>query len=173
MVLNAGKCHFMSLGNNTENEKFLFHNILMENSKERKVLGVTIDNKLNFKSHISVICKKASQKIATLSRLTSYLHNSEKKIIFNLIIKSKFSYCPLVWMFCSRTLNNMINKLHERSHRIIMSDYSSNFIILLENNNDIYNHYRNIQVLLIQVFKMKNGLAPAIMESLLSRRFNT
>ena len=53
MVLNAGKCHFMCLRNNTENETFLFCNILMENSKEQKILGVTIGNKLNFKSHIS------------------------------------------------------------------------------------------------------------------------
>ena len=88
MVLNAGKCHFMCLGNNTENETFLFHNILMENSKEQKILGVIIDNKLNFKSYISELCKKASQKIAALSRLTSYLHSSEKKIIFIAIIKS-------------------------------------------------------------------------------------
>ena len=36
MVLHTGKCHFMCLGNNTENETFLFHNILMENSKEQK-----------------------------------------------------------------------------------------------------------------------------------------
>ena len=53
MVLDAGKCHFMCLENNTENETFLFHNIHVENSKERKILSVTIDNKLNFKSHIS------------------------------------------------------------------------------------------------------------------------
>ena len=36
LVLNAGKCHFMCLGNNVENEAFLFHNILRENSKEQK-----------------------------------------------------------------------------------------------------------------------------------------
>ena len=46
-ALNAGKCHFMRLGNNTENETFLFHNILMEDSKEQKIIGVIIDNKLN------------------------------------------------------------------------------------------------------------------------------
>ena len=78
VVLNAGKCHFMCLGNNTENETFLFHNILIENSKEQKILGVIIDNKLNFKSHISELCKKASQKVAALSTFSSYLHNSEK-----------------------------------------------------------------------------------------------
>ena len=85
MVLNAGKYHFMCLRNNTENETFLFHNILMENSKEQKILGVIID-KLNFKSHISELYKKTSQKVAALSRLSSYLHNSEK-INFQLDIK--------------------------------------------------------------------------------------
>ena len=53
MVLNAGKRHFMFLGNNIENETFLFHNILTENSKEQKLISVTIDNNLNFKSYIS------------------------------------------------------------------------------------------------------------------------
>ena len=149
MVLNAGKCHFMCLGNNTENETFLFHNILMENNKEQKILGVIIDSKLNLKSHINQLCKKASQKSAASSILSSYLHNSEKKSIFNSIIKSQFSYCRLVWIFCSRTSNNMINKLHESSLRIMLSDYSSNFNILLENNDDISNHHTNIQILLI------------------------
>ena len=137
----------------------------MENSKEQKILGGAIDNKLNFKSHISELCKKASHKIATLSRLSSYLHNSEKKLMFNSIIKSQFSYCPLIWIFCLRTSNN-ISKLHERSLRIILNDYSSG-------NNDICNHHRNIQALLIEVFKTKNGLAPPIMESILNKIFNT
>ena len=64
--LNAGKCHFMCFGNNTENETFLFHNILMENSKEQKILDVAIDNQLNFKSHVSELCRKFSQKFAAL-----------------------------------------------------------------------------------------------------------
>ena len=34
---------------------------------------------LDVKSHLTELCKKASQKIAALSRLSSYLHNSEKK----------------------------------------------------------------------------------------------
>ena len=125
------------------------------------------------KSCISELCKKASQKIESLSRLSSYLHIPEKKLIFNLIIKSQFSYCPLVWMFCSRTSNNMINKLHERSLRIILNDYSSDFNILLENNNHIWSHHRNIQALLTEVFKLKSGLAPPIMESILNKRFKT
>ena len=45
IVRNAGKCHFICLGNSTEHETFLFHNIPMENSREQRIIGVTIDNK--------------------------------------------------------------------------------------------------------------------------------
>ena len=173
MVLNAGKCHFMCLEDNAENETFSFHNMLMENSKEQKILSVIIDNKLNFKSHMSELFQKSSQKIAAFSRLSSYLHNSEKILISKSIIKSQFSYCPLVWMFRSRTSKNMINKLHERSHKIILNGYSCNLNMLLENNKDLSNHHRNIQVWLIEVFKMKNELAPPIMAAILNKIFNT
>ena len=63
-------------------------------------------------------------------------------------------------------IKHMIKKLHERSLRIILNGYSGNFNILLENINEIYNHHRNIQALLIEVFNMKNELAPPIMESI-------
>ena len=76
-------------------------------------------------------------------------------------------------MYCLRTSNNMINKLHERSLRIILNDYSSDFNIVLENNNDICTHHRNIQALLIEVFEMKNELAPPIMESISNKSVNT
>ena len=45
IVRNAGKCHFICLGNSTEHETFLFHIIPMENSREQRIIGVTIDNK--------------------------------------------------------------------------------------------------------------------------------
>ena len=46
------KCHYMCIGRNIENDKFKFDNLLLENSKEEVVLGITIDNKLTFDSHI-------------------------------------------------------------------------------------------------------------------------
>ena len=87
----------------------------MRTSKEEKILDIIIDNKLRFKSHVRNLFKKASQKIQALSRLINYLNDSKKKIIFDALIKSQFSYFPLVWMFCSRETNNMIKKIHERA----------------------------------------------------------
>ena len=120
MVLNAGKCHFMCLGKNTENETFTFKDTIMNNSKEEKILGVIIDNRLTFSSHIRELCKKASQKISALSRISNQLNDSEKVLLFNAVVKSQFNYCPLVWMFCSRTSNNMINRVHERALKVIL-----------------------------------------------------
>ena len=56
MVLNAGKCHFMCLGKNTENEIFTFKDTIMNNSKEGKILVVIIYNRLRFSSHIRELC---------------------------------------------------------------------------------------------------------------------
>ena len=70
MTLNAGKCHFMCLGKDTSNETFIFKNFLMNNSKEHKILGVAIDNKLNCKSHIMNYVKKPHKK--HLSKLSEF-----------------------------------------------------------------------------------------------------
>ena len=100
MSLNAGKYHSMCLGKDTG----------MKNIKEQKILGVTIDNKLTFKSHIKNLCKKISQKIGALSKLSNHLDDSQKKLVLNSIVKSQFNYCPLIWMFWSRTSNKTTNK---------------------------------------------------------------
>ena len=84
MVLNSGKCQFICLEQNTVNETFVYDNAKMENSKEEIILGVIIDNKLRFKSHVKNLCKKAPQKIWALSRLINYLKNSEKKMFLML-----------------------------------------------------------------------------------------
>ena len=72
--------------------KHLSMTILKWNSKEEQTSGVIIDNKLKFKSHVKNLCKKAFQKTWALSRLINYLNDSEKKMIFNALIKSQLSY---------------------------------------------------------------------------------
>ena len=64
-------------------------------------------------------------------------------------IESQFAYCPLVWMFCSRSSNNPINHLHKRELRIVCNDHSSTFEDLLEKDNSASIHHRNIRLLAI------------------------
>ena len=67
-------------------------------------------------------------------------------------------------MFCSRNANNLINKFQERSLRLITNDKTSTFEHLLQANNEITTHQRNLQVLMVEVFKIINGFAPPMME---------
>ena len=122
MVLNSRKCHFMCIVKDGENETFTFKDACYKSSKEEVILGITIDSKLSFDSHIRKICKKSGQKLNALSRITTFLNKDQKSIIFNAMIKSQFSYCPIIWMFSSRKSNNLINKVHERSLRLITND---------------------------------------------------
>ena len=84
----------MCIGGNTENHLNLI-TLLLENSKE-VLLGVIIDNKLTFHIHIKNSCRKADQKLGSLLRITGYLNSSQRKLIFSRMIKSEFSYCPLI-----------------------------------------------------------------------------
>ena len=128
--------------------------------RKKKILGVIIDNKLWFKSHVKNLCKKVFQKIWALSRLINYLNDSGKKMIFNTLIK----------MFCSRQTNNMINKIYERALRIVLNDHISDFENMPRNINDITIHHGNIQILITELFKIKHDLALPIMDSMLNRR---
>ena len=51
--------------------------------------------------------------------------------------KSQFNYCPLIWMRCNRSLNNKIDRLDERSLRIVYNDKTSDFSKLLNNNSSV------------------------------------
>ena len=79
-------------------------------------------------------------------------------------ITSQFRYCPLIWMLYSRTLKNRINNIHERALRLTYKDDKSSFKQLLEKDHSVTVHQKNLQVLVTEIFKVKNNLAPDIMK---------
>ena len=91
----------------------------IENSKHEKRLRVNIDSKLSFEKHLNIICGKARAKINALGRVAPFMNIEKRRTIMNAFFNSQFSYCPLIWMFHSRLISNKINRLHERSLRIV------------------------------------------------------
>ena len=81
----------------------------------------------------------------------------------NAFITSQFGYCPLVWMFHSREMNNRINRIHERSLRIVYKNKQSTFQELLDRDKSVSVHHSNIRKLAIEIFKVKNNLSPEIL----------
>ena len=82
MVLNPDKCSFMLLGVDDELQTNLVcGNETLKNSKQEKVLGVTIDNKLNFATHLSNITKNTDIKLNALTRVQKYMTADKKPYI--------------------------------------------------------------------------------------------
>ena len=53
MILNPGKCHFMSIDKGThEEDNFYYDNLTLKNSNEEEISVVAIDRKLTFHQHI-------------------------------------------------------------------------------------------------------------------------
>ena len=79
----------------------------ISNEKIVKILGLTIHTKLFFEPHLNLVCKKVSQKLHALARVSKFLSKKKLRVIMKAFIMSQFSYCPLAWM-CHR--RNKITK---------------------------------------------------------------
>ena len=97
----------------------------------------------------------------------------KKPRIFSSFIKSQFTYCPLVWMFCTKHSIGRINGIHERCLRLIQQNYASDFQVLLENSNEKPVHQKCIELLMIEVHKYLDGLSPDILSDIFKLRKNS
>ena len=104
MIVNPNKFHALFVKKDQTdtsgiNLDFLGQSIQSEESVT--LLGVTLDYKLNFDRHISIICKEAASQLNVLKRLKSFIGFAEKEILVQSFVYSNFNYCPLVWYFLS------------------------------------------------------------------------
>ena len=104
MKANPDKCHLLI--SSTSQSELKIGNVTVKISICEKVLGIKIDNKLRLNAHVEGLCKKVSSKMHTLDRVTPYMTGL---ILMNAFFRSHPSYCPVVWMCHSRTVNNKIN----------------------------------------------------------------
>ena len=104
----------MWIGNHDKPNKINLDGTEITISNSKKFHGVLIDKKLTFDIHIKSIYKKEGQKRSALARIISYFNLEQNLLLIDSVIKSQFSYCPLIWMFCLLFVNNPLNHIHER-----------------------------------------------------------
>ena len=66
MILNPEEYHYMCIEKNYLSDLLSFCGEVLEATKLETVLGIQIDNELNFGNHIKSLSSKASQKLGTL-----------------------------------------------------------------------------------------------------------
>ena len=125
-----------------------------------------IVNKLSFDNHVSKLCQKASNKLYALVRISPYMDQRKLRTLMRAFITSQFQYCPLIWMFHGRQLNKKINKIQERALRITYKDDESTYSELLEKDCAVTIHTKNLQLLMIEMYKTRNDLNPSFMQEI-------
>ena len=151
---NPDKCHLLI--STDENVALKIKNETITSSSNQKLIGILFNNTFDFDEHVTALCRKASQKLNALSRVAHYMNLAQRRLIMNAFIFSQFRYCPLVWMFHSRKLNNRKNNIDERALKIVSRDYESVFQQLLEQNKSVSIHQRNLQIFATEILVAKN-----------------
>ena len=83
MVLNPEKCSFMLLGvDDSLQTSLVCDDEILKNTKQEKVLDVTLDNKLNFAIHLLNTTKNTNKKFNALTRDQKYMTTDQRAYIF-------------------------------------------------------------------------------------------
>ena len=181
MVANPAKFQLMILGTDSMRIKegiyidvcnlcMRVNNMSVRNKMEVKLLGVTIDRKLNFVSHIENICSKANKRVKALQRIRRYINLEQAKFLADAFIMSAFRYCVLIWMFCDKTSNTLIDKVHQRTLRTVHMLFNHDLLDLLSIQNTVTVHVKNVQVLMCEVYKSLHHNNPSFMWSLFTEK---
>ena len=169
MVANPSKFQLIFPGTPSANISIKLGNIVIKSVENVKLLGVKIDSKLSFIDHVKELCNKSNAKIRALRRVRPFLSEDKAKLLVNAYILSPFNYCPLIWMFCGKEGDRLIRQCHYRALKSMTKSNKSYCDLLLDcNSMDI--HTRNLNLMLLEVFKSLNGLGPEIMQNMFIRK---
>ena len=81
------------------------------------------------------MCKETGQKLRLLKTIFLLLDPEKKKLVFNALVKSYYSYHPLVWIV-----------IHERSQGTVYNDTNNTLQEFLQRNRSASILHKNIQL---------------------------
>ena len=171
MKANPDKFQFIVLSSDPlEQQKIEIENDITLLSESRvKLLGVIIEDRLQFNDHISAMCCRAARHLNALARISKHLDSKSNYIIYNSFVASNFKYYPLVWHFCGQVNSNKLEKLQERSLRIIHNDYESFFETLLKCSKQESLLKKRLKIMILEVFMTVNRLNLSCLHDLFTK----
>ena len=126
-----------------------------------KSLGMTIDNKLDWRSHIDKLTKKVASGTGAIKRIRHLVPQATLLLIYQALIQPHFDCFNIAWGNCGITLQNKVQKLQNRAARVLTnSNYDADaghlFELLRWKNPASQPQIQNA----IMVYKSLHGLAP-------------
>ena len=118
LTLHIKKTHFIIFS--SANKTIHTNNQVLINGQSMWFLGVLLDEKLNFKEHISHIRKKIAKGIYVLGIAKRFFDEISMKDLYYAFIHPYFSYCLDVWGSTYSTHLDPLVKLQKRAVRIVV-----------------------------------------------------
>ena len=97
LISNTEKSHLIL--STKKNLEIQVSSCSIKNEDRVKLLGIHLNNDLNFDYHVNKLCKKASKKLHALARIAKYMDINKRRMLMKAFVSSQFSYCLLIWMF--------------------------------------------------------------------------
>ena len=141
LVANPAKFQMIFFGHSIT-QKISVAGVNITATETVKLLGIEIDNKLNFEHHIRKLCKSVNNKTNALLRIRNYIDVLKARQILNSYILSTFNYCCIIWMFCSKKCNNGIDKAHKRGLRAVYQNWNGSLEELLDVDGSVKDSYK-------------------------------
>ena len=142
-------------------------------TQEVELLGIKIDNELEFDKYISKICKKAANQLNALYRLGKYLNLQQREVLVKSFILANFNYCPMVWHFCSCKNTAKIERIHKRALKFMLNDFTSDYETLIAKANTSTLEVKRLRSICTEIYKTANDLNAPYMKELFIPRNST
>ena len=169
MIVNPDKFHAIIInkcGRHKQLHELRIGGEIITSEENVNLLGIDIDNKLNFNKHINAFCKKAAGQLNGICRINKYIGENERKTLMQSFVDSNFNYCPLAWMHCSPKSTRKIEYIQERALRLLLNDYCNNYGTLLNLANKSTMSIKRHKILAKEIFKTLNNLNPVFMKDI-------
>ena len=125
LTLNTKKTKSMVISNkksDTDRQiKIHVNNDKLEQVSDFKYLGVWIDDKLKFNTHISKLASKISKNIGIINKSKNYLSFKHKSMLFNALVLPHLNYCSNIWSSTNQKYTNILERLQRKAAKTILN----------------------------------------------------
>ena len=137
----------------------------MKPQTEVKILGVYLDNKLNFNNHINTLHHKAGRQVNVIARLSQILSKENKILLYNSFVECHLSYSSCLWHFCSKENTYKLEKLQKMALKFITLCFNCSYY---ERCKKYSLYIVRLHKIMEMCYKIKNGLYPEYLDDLIT-----
>ena len=117
-----------------------------------------------------MICQKAGRQVQVLGRLSRVLSKSNKLLLYNSFIECYFTYCSVLWHFCSNVDTLKMEKLHEKALRFCTLDFASSYSQLLAVCYKSSLYTARLRKMMEMTYRILNGMYPTYLRDLIKTK---